>query len=144
MPFEDQVGLLIHESLRHLQITHGLHFSDKDLQQLTQAIVQSGDEPVHLDSARFLNGKIQEIYYRVLDLEIEQILSRQSGATAPFSSLSQKEQELAILKRARFYYLDKIIQDYQSKGWTPHKSDAAMILQLLEEQKNIRLPETVH
>lgn len=151
LSFEDQVGLLIHESLRHLQITHDFHFSDQDLQELTRAIVQSGDTPPTLDSAQFLNGKIRNAYYLALDQELNKLLLQLKSSQPqsinsddPFAVISNRERELSISRQTNFHFLDRIIMDYETKGWTQFKEEAHLILQLLQEQKIIRLVAPVH
>lgn len=58
----NQIGLLIHESLRHVQISYGLDLSDRALQSITAAIVLHTPEMDEtLDSEKYLDGELLRV-----------------------------------------------------------------------------------
>lgn len=69
LDFENQVGLLLHESLRHIQFTYGYANSDKSLQKLTAALMNGPQEGESLDSAEYLDGPLLLSFLRQAELE---------------------------------------------------------------------------
>lgn len=58
----DQIALLIHESLRHVQISYGYDLSDRALQNITAAIVlRNPEENESLDGERYLDGELLRV-----------------------------------------------------------------------------------
>ena len=157
--FEDQVGLLLHESLRHLQITHEYNFTDQELQTITTAIIQSYSKSPNLDSPQVLKGNLRRAYLADLNEKVQNLISEvnclegansadqicveQQYSDDAIIRAYKKEAELRVLKMSQFNYIDRIISDFQNHGRTQYKLEADLILEMLSANKVILRPETV-
>jgi hypothetical protein len=115
LSFEDQMGLILHESLRHVQVSYGLQMSDQLLQELTVSLLR--------------DPRVGE------KLELEGDLAEEVLAQA-----REKDSDIGVMKATRFQPLDLIIRDYNRAGWTTKKAEAQMILLLLHEAGIIQKP----
>ncbi len=58
LPYDDQIGLLMKEILRHIQITYETHLSDEEMQRLNVALIRGPFAGETLDSAKYLSGRL--------------------------------------------------------------------------------------
>lgn len=72
LDYENQLGLLLHESLRHVQLTFGYGNSSRSLQNLTVALMR-GPQPglgESLDSPEYLDGDLLQSLLRQTQMEV--------------------------------------------------------------------------
>lgn len=58
----NQKALLLHESLRHVQLTYGINTSELNLQKLTVHILRNAPEKSSLDTEEMLGKSLHEVY----------------------------------------------------------------------------------
>jgi hypothetical protein len=72
LDYENQLGLLLHESLRHVQLTFAYANSSRSLQNLTVALMR-GPQPglgESLDSPEYLDGDLLQSLLRKMQIEV--------------------------------------------------------------------------
>lgn len=82
LDFENQVGLILHETLRHIQLTYGYANSNRSLQQLTAALMRGPRRHESLDSAEYLDGKLLHSIVARAELEAFAISAIPEGCLA--------------------------------------------------------------
>lgn len=58
LPYDDQIGLLMKEILRHIQITYNGNMSSEEMQSLNVAIIKGPQNGETLDSVKYLPSKV--------------------------------------------------------------------------------------
>lgn len=72
LDYENQLGLLLHESLRHVQLTFAYANSSRSLQNLTVALMRGPQSGVveSLDSPEYLDGDLLKGLLRQMQIEV--------------------------------------------------------------------------